>query len=53
MGIAIWETRYLVKWRDTIVMREHLAILDKKATERRVTDHLSDDEYIGLTNREY
>ena len=47
------ERKYHVKWRDTIVLRKHLVILEKEGYKTESHRPLAADEYIGLTNREH
>ena len=45
--------KYYVKWRDTIVLRENLAISKKDGYKTERHRPFPHDEYIGLTNRKH
>ena len=46
------ERKYHVKWRDTIVLRKHLAMFEKEGYKTESQRPLAEEEYISLTDRE-
>ena len=44
--------KYHVKWRDTIVLRTHIAMFEQEGYKTESQLPSADDEYISLTNRE-
>ena len=47
------ECKYHVKWRNAIILKEHLAIFKKDGDESKSHRPFSGDNYAGLTNKEH